>query len=270
MSWKATRISAGAVLGLDPAWTPHGSSGVALLAYDAHSIRFLEAAPSYRAFCAAIEGRPCPKIEGMPPDAAALLEAARARAGTAIDTVAIDMPVSRITFDARRSADRLLTKAFSSFGASTHSPNAERPGAHGRGISDAFRRLGYDVATAETATGKPGSLVEIYPHPALIRLMNAPYRLTYKAQKQYKCWRGLPLKERRERIVAIWSDIVAALATRIDGLRLPLPDCNAPLSALKQFEDTLDGVVSAWAGIAFMRSAATPYGDETAAIWVPN
>ena len=53
--------------------------------------------------------------------------------------------------------------------------------------------------------------IEIYPHPALIELMGAPYRLPYKAGNTGKYWRGEPLAERRLRLFEVWAAIVAAL-----------------------------------------------------------
>lgn len=40
-------------------------------------------------------------------------------------------------------------------------------------------------------------------------------------------------------------------------------------SGLKRYEDSLDALVCAWAGAKYLEGAAMPYGDATAAIWVP-
>ena len=37
---------------------------------------------------------------------------------------------------------------------------------------------------------------------------------------------------------------------------------------LKEFEDTLDGVVCAWIGTQFLEGRCEAYGDSEAAIWV--
>jgi predicted RNase H-like nuclease len=40
-------------------------------------------------------------------------------------------------------------------------------------------------------------------------------------------------------------------------------------SGLKRYEDSLDILVCAWVGAKYLKGEALPYGDDTAAIWVP-
>jgi predicted RNase H-like nuclease len=42
------------------------------------------------------------------------------------------------------------------------------------------------------------------------------------------------------------------------------------LSRFKTYEDALDALVSAWVGMKYLEGNATPYGDSTAAIWIPE
>tara|TARA_B100002003_G_scaffold148670_1_gene137814 strand:+ start:724 stop:861 length:138 start_codon:yes stop_codon:yes gene_type:complete len=42
------------------------------------------------------------------------------------------------------------------------------------------------------------------------------------------------------------------------------------LAGLKTYEDGIDALVCAWVGIEYLRGAATPYGDDDAAIWIPD
>jgi predicted RNase H-like nuclease len=260
-----------AVLGIDAAWTTTGSSGVALLVHDDCSIHFVGAAPSYEGFCGLVGGTPCEwkKAPGGCLEIDAILVAARTLAHCDVDVVAIDMPVSCVEIDGRRKADNALTAAYGNRGAGTHSPNALRPGAYGRRISEEFRRRGYAIATTTSAPATSRSLLEVHPHPALIQLTGAPYRLTYKIARVRKYWPSLRPPERREEVKKVWIEIVEALRGRISGLSLDLPPSHASVREFKHFEDALDAIVAAWVGVMFMWSKAQPFGDETAAIWVP-
>jgi predicted RNase H-like nuclease len=40
-------------------------------------------------------------------------------------------------------------------------------------------------------------------------------------------------------------------------------------SGLKRYEDSLDALVCSWVGAKYLLGEAEPYGDGTAAIWVP-
>ena len=63
-----------------------------------------------------------------------------------------------------------------------------RPG----GLADRLRaeaaRFGYPLATTVTVTGRAPALLEVYPHPALLRLLDARYRLPYKVANRRKYW----------------------------------------------------------------------------------
>jgi predicted RNase H-like nuclease len=37
----------------------------------------------------------------------------------------------------------------------------------------------------------------------------------------------------------------------------------------KAFEDTLDAVICAWVAVRALEGLAVPFGDDTAAIWIP-
>jgi len=49
-----------------------------------------------------------------------------------------------------------------------------------------------------------------------------------------------------------------------------MPFSGSSLKCWKAYEDKLDAVICAWVAIAALDGAATPYGDATSAIWVPN
>lgn len=200
-------------------------------------------------------------------DVAAVIAAAIRLGGTRPAVVAVDMPMMDEPIDRRRASDNAVTSAYSGRGAGTHSPTPERPGAVGRALEAALAAEGYPLATTEI---RPPCRVEIYPHPALIELMAAPYRLEYKAGKTGKYWPGLPLSERKAKLFGIWGTIVAALDAVIAGsaAALVLPPPEARGRSLKAFEDKLDAVIAAYAGAMALDGRARAFGDERSAVWV--
>lgn len=134
-------------------------------------------------------------------------------------------------------------------------------------MTEQFETLSYRLCTSEPAT----RLIEVYPHTALIRFLDAPYRLEYKATKAGRYWPTLTLGERQAKLHTIWARIVEALERRISGVAelLPSPPLDMRGWGLKAFEDRLDAVVCCAVGIACLDGKAKAYGDEDAAIWVP-
>ncbi len=169
----------------------------------------------------------------------------------------------------RRPSDLVITKLYGGRGAATHSPSAVRPGKISDELRESFRAAGYSL---QTGAGLEKGLIEVYPHPALIAFLNAPYRLEYKAAKTLKYWPEAAPAERRARLRAVWRGIVDALELRIQGVKdaLPMPPETLPIARLKAFEDKLDAVVCAAVGIAALEGRATAHGDEDSAIWVPD
>lgn len=154
-------------------------------------------------------------------------------------------------------------------GVNTHTPNPERPGKVGRILGEGFEAVGYPLATETISTP---CLIEVYPHPALVELAGAERRLPYKIGKARDYWPSLTPGERRANLVAMWSHIVGLLGREMDGVAeaLPLPPSDAPLVAMKAYEDALDAVICAWVGITALEGRARPYGDAVSAIWIPS
>lgn len=244
-----------AVLGIDAAWTARHPSGVALVVETAGQWRLAALAPSYAAFC-------------LSPDDS-LVAATRRHVGLSPAVVAVDMPLSRQPIVGRRPADDAVSRAFGRFKCGTHSPTPERPGDVGHRLGVALAREGCPLATLKLT---PPCAIEVYPHPALIRLTGASVRLPYKCGRSAQYWPETPLAERQRRLRAVWAEIIAALEGRIAGVSaaLPLPPPTVRGAALKAFEDQLDAVVCAHIGIEALCGRAQPYGDADAAVWVPD
>jgi predicted RNase H-like nuclease len=262
------------ILGIDAAWTTTEPSGVALVTGEPGRWSCRGLAPSYRQFCDLAAGGETdwtrrPPAGGI--DIDALLSAATALAGASPDVVAVDMPLAFDPIIARRASDTAISRLFGAAGAAVHSPSAARPGLIAEELRTGLQRRGY---TLEVSLADPPcrfALIETYPHPIAMWLCDTCRRLPYKATKSSKYWPALALVDRRKKLVGVWQDIVVALARIIDGIALPsmaqVPAANA--GALKAFEDGLDGLICAVAGISYATGNAMPYGDDRSAIWLP-
>lgn len=264
------------ILALDAAWTATEPTGVALVASDGTGWRCVAVAPSYDSFLELANGVPVLWAQGpflgSVSDIPKLLDAAQRLANSPVDLVTIDMPIATTPVTTRREADNVISTAFGGRGCSTHTPSAMRPGPLGANLSAAFCHAGFPIATVNTAASRTHHLLEVYPHPALLALLGRPYRVPYKAGKTRRYWPGLTLEERIGALLSEFSEIHAALFKVFGpmGVELPLAANVLTLSALKRYEDALDALVCAWVGVRYMQGMATPYGDDTAAIWCPS
>lgn len=251
-----------AILGIDAAWTPTQPSGVALVQRSAAGWHLAAIARCYADYCAGWTTLP-------PTSAGALVAASEALCNARPDLVAVDMPLAWTPITSRREADNAVSRAYGARHCSTHTPSAVRPGAISDRLREGFAGIGYPLATARISTP---ALIEVYPHPALVELTGAERRLPYKAGKVRAYWPALAPAARRERLFEVWSEIVSALDAEIAGVRdaLTLPPAGAAGQTLKAFEDQLDAVVCAWSGLCALEGRARPYGDATAAIWIPQ
>ncbi len=261
------------VLGIDAAWTEKEPSGVALVRSDGIGWRCVAAAPSYEEFCnLSLEGRidwKKPHYSGCKPDVDGFLAAARRLAGADVDIAAVDMPVSIAKINGRREADNAISREFGARKCSAHSPNSDRPGVIGQELSCGFFRSGYPLATTSTESRLGRHLLEVYPHPALLSLLNRSERVRYKVSKASRFWQT---GDRIDELIKVFTEIFEALRRIFGDLRFELPEVPSVASPnrLKRYEDTLDALVCAWVGVMFLAGLTKPLGDETAAIWVPS
>lgn len=267
-----------AILGIDAAWTTHAPSGVALIETTPAGWHCVAVAPSYAAFSDLAQGIPvawdAPQ-KGTPIAPDMLLPAAEQLLQRAepITVIAVDMPIARIPIVGYREADRQLSAAYSSRGCSVHSPTPTRPGSLSEHLRDSFTNTGFCVATSQTPVGTPKILLEVYPHPALLSLLQLSYRFAYKVSKSRRYWPHLSLAERFHKLLDAFQQILQALQTAgISNIALPLPSGThiSSLAHLKRYEDALDALVCAWVGSQYLIGRAHAYGDHIAAIWVPS
>ena len=128
--------------------------------------------------------------------------------------------------------------------------------------------LGYRLEVSE-----PGeyTVIEVYPHPALLSLLGRNYRIPYKVSRSLRYWPSLSVQERADHLVGEFKYIYAGLSSVLHGLPcefLPSPPYKS-LSFLKRYEDALDALVCAWVGTRYLDRHADHYGDDDAAIWIP-
>lgn len=262
------------VLGIDAAWTDRNPSGVALIAEQDGQWRCKAVAPSYKAFLAISRNEAADwaaRHLGEQPDLDGLIIACRALTGSAPDVIAIDMPLSRLPITGYRAADRALSKVFSAFKCSVLPPSETMPGP----ISDRLRATcgtaGWPLATDQAAPITP-ALIEVYPHAAIVRLMNLRERLTYKESRARKYWPLATASERRTALAECLTQLRAALDDQITDIVLPTIHGADPIKrhAIKAYEDAMDALVCAWVGAEYLAGRAEAFGDSTAAIWVPK
>jgi predicted RNase H-like nuclease len=259
-----------AVLGIGAAWTTTNPSGVALAAESSNGWELLAAESSYQRFHAiatdgiAREFRPT----GSMPSASALLASALALCGRKVDLVAVDMPLSLDPITGRRNSDNAVSRAYGARNCSTHSANELRPGPISETLRNGFHGAGYPLQT--TSVSPPG-LIEVYTHPALVELADAPERLPYKVSKIGKYWPSLAPEERRIRLRKQWERIAKLLDGQISGVAPAFPGLASSAAGweMQAYEDALDAVVCAWVGICTLEGSATPFGDKRSAIWIP-
>lgn len=248
-----------AILGIDAAWTETEPSGVALMTEYDSCWRCVGLAPSYDTFIALATGKPVDwsarRIAGTAPDPAALLAAAQTLlADEKVDVVAVDMPLALTLIGGRRAADDQVARAFGAYGCSPHSPNPVRPGKIGQQLQEGFAACGFQLMTATTASGSLPALIEVYPHPALVALLSAPYRIPYKVGRSKRYWPSASPATRREALLTQFACIHTALAGEIVNIDLVLPDPGdvPTLAGLKRYEDALDALVCAWIGTKYL------------------
>ncbi len=150
-------------------------------------------------------------------------------------------------------------------------PSVERSGPISDQLTNDFAAAGFPLMAATTPAGTPKRLVEVYPHPALMTLTEESYRLPYKVSRSRRYWPGSTPAERRADLVGQFHRILSALKAEVRDIRLELPDATGAvsMSGLKRYEDSLDALVCARVGAKYLERVAVPYGDDTAAIWVP-
>ena len=265
-----------AILGIDAAWTAGQPSGVALVAGSPGDWRVVAVAPSYGAFIDLAGGMSVDwqgaRPTGQWPPIGNLLEAAGRLSFESVDLVTVDMPIANEQIVRRREADRAIARAFGKHWCATHSPTPVRPGKLGAELMTALREHSFPLVTGIDQLDGRRCSAEVYPHPALLRLLGDDVRVPYKVARSGRYWPGTSVAERIRLLLEQMNRITSGLEERLGptGVRLPAAKAVPSLSALKRYEDALDAIVCAWVGACIVDGTAEAFGDESAAIWVPT
>lgn len=270
------------VLGIDAAWTAHHPAGVALVKIPQRDRpRLLRVARSYEEFCRMGDSDGIgwsTKVLGSEPNIPALLAVCEKIFGAMPDVIALDIPIGPKFITGRRTADKMVTSAYISRKAGTHSPTVTRPGPISQMLFEQLSACGFEWLHAKATTSQSKNshvFIEAYPHPAIIELLGLDERLKYKVSKLQKYWPDLEVDKRRAAVAQNLGRLRTALDKRIAGVADWLPSANSlikngPASRLKGYEDALDAVVCAWIGCEFLAGRCVAYGDEDSAIWLPK
>lgn len=258
------------ILGVDAAWTEKNPSGVALLAVNKNNlIEVVKISRSYEEFLIdKINWND--SVDGSQPDFASLYNFCTNN-GWDIDIVALDIPLAPERIKARRECDGQISGHYGKYGASTHSPNEERPGA----ISEiVFKQLFESGFEWNGDAKKSKTFIEVYPHTAIIELFKYKYRFPYKVQKRLKYWPKDTPEQRTKNIISNLNELREKLISYIPNLpdilhELSL-DQDYPIKYLKGYEDVLDGIVCALTGCFYFMGKAEGYGNNAGTIWVPQ
>lgn len=270
------------VLGIDAAWTAHHPAGVALVKIPQRGRpRLLCVARSYEEFYMMNDDDGIgwsTKVRGSEPNIPALLTVCERIAGATPNVIALDIPIGPQFISGRRAADKMVTSAYISRKAGTHSPTANRPGPISQRLFEQLSACGFTWlhANITIAHNKNSHVfIEAYPHPAIIELLGLDERLKYKVSKLQKYWPDLEGNKRWTAVAQNLARLRTALDARIAGVAEWLPAAktlikNGPASRLKGYEDALDAIVCAWIGCEFLAGRCVAYGDEKSAIWLPR
>lgn len=235
-------------LGLDLAWSERNPSGLAALDEGGH---LLDVRADLR-------------------DDAAILAWIRAQLGTC-GVIGIDMPTIVRNADGIRPCERAVGAVFRTANAAPHPANLRRfpDGGRARRIIDALRPAGVIEALDVCPRDPRIVALEIFPHPAHVRLFALDRIFGYK--KKARPW---------PTVLAEWSRYRAALATLAAAdppllLGATIPE-TVGSRGYKRWDDTLDAISCAYVAAFIWRWGMQPphvrvFGDlHTGYIVIPD
>jgi predicted RNase H-like nuclease len=156
--------------------------------------------------------------------------------------VAIDAPLLVPNETGRRPCEAELSREYGSRKAGPHSSNRGRlEGLHGEIRGEVLAAHLADLGFGDPWAGMDRTVLEVYPHPAIIEVFGLEERLIYKAK------RGVTVTQRRQGLRNLAS-LLQGLEQAQPPLRGPsvhIPD-EARGAALKAIEDRLDARICAW------------------------
>jgi predicted RNase H-like nuclease len=224
-------VTAAVVVGVDLAWSARNRSGVAVARPDGDGYR-LDAVV----------------VLILDDD---IIDAIERAIGDGPGLVTIDAPLRVPNETGRRACERALSADYGARHAGTHSSNrttfAAYGGVRGERIVERLSALGLVLRDGDDLPRDARSVVEVYPHPALVELLAVPRALKYKRKSKRT------LDERAEGWRALKAGVrgFADAAPSLRGADALLDENDVEISgrARKSYEDRVDAVVCAYIGV---------------------
>jgi len=163
--------------------------------------------------------------------------------------VAVDAPLQVPNETGRRAGEPELAHEYNSRKAGPHSSNRSRLiEVHGRVRGEDLRHRLANEGFQGPWSGSRRTLIEVYPHPALVESFGLEARLVYKAK------RGVSVDQRREglRTLDRLLGLLKEADPPMDAPRLPISS-DVRGRSLKEIEDRLDARICAWIAAAWHR-----------------
>lgn len=261
-------------LGIDAAWTNKQPSGVCLLKnLDGNQCELLRLGRSYTEFeSGRIEWNQ--KVINSSTSLNEVLNAC-SYLDALPDCIAVDMPIASYHIKSRRECETAISKEYGRKGASTHNPNENRPGSISVELYNCMTENGYLWMT-NGMTHASKSLIEVYPHTAIIEYLGLDYRYEYKVSKKstYKSWSSLTPSQKQDKLIRNLEYLLNQLSLRVpnifDHFTKLSSEAQYTQAQLKGYEDAIDSVICALTGVDFMLGNVIGFGNNEGAIWVPQ
>jgi predicted RNase H-like nuclease len=229
--------SRGVFVGVDLAWdTERRHSGIAVMEGGRSRVRLTRLAP------------PIHSLDGV-------IQIIRERLAACM-LVAVDASLIVPNETGQRPCERAVGQVFGRHGASCHSSNRGRPHFDsGERLVRALRPHGFAQGCPLPQGGCGRWVIEVYPHPAMVRLFGLARILSYKKGTVIQRRAGLQLLQGHlGRLVGSHSGLAASAC--LTRLLRENPGARSG-QALKQLEDQLDAVLCAYIAWHVWR-----WGDE--------
>lgn len=261
-------------LGIDAAWTNKQPSGVCLLkSLDGNQCEILRLGRSYTEFeSGRIEWNQ--KVDNSSTSLNNVLRTCSDLSAHP-DCIAVDMPIASYHIRSRRECETAISKEYGGKGASTHNPNEDRPGLISVELYKYVTEFGYLWMTnGMQHTNK--SLIEVYPHTAIIEYLGLDYRYEYKVSKKnsYKSWALLTAFQKQEKLIRNLEYLISQLSIRVPNIFDFFIKLNSETqytqAQLKGYEDAIDSVICAITGFDFILGNVIGFGNNEGTIWVPQ
>lgn len=221
-----TPVSQGVFIGVDLAWNAdHRHSGIAVMEGGRTSVCLTSLAP------------PIHSLDGV-------IQLIKENLGDCM-LVAVDASLIVPNEVGQRPCERTIGQVFGRYGASCHSSNRNRPHFDsGERLVRALLPHGFAHGCPLPQGGCGRWVIEVYPHPAMLRLFGLSRILSYKKGTVTQRRSGLQLLQGHlGRLVGKHSGLASSAC--LERLLREAPEARAG-QALKQLEDQLDAVLCAY------------------------